>query len=415
VTTPVTVAGITFNPAPLFPEKPYAITLTPDHRLQELLANNVKTLITYARHGAKRPTPRQQVAFTLILMAKDGNHRYAGVLDDALCYSASLLKVGVMYAAYEYRAAANRFLQANTIDPARPDADFFDKFSAAMDLEIKKIAPALLQHRPTDDLPDYTKIAHYVKGPPTFIEFNQDFGDNLEAMIVPSSDSAAGEIIDALGYAYIRGALQHAGLSEIEKRGKRHVIWISGDYTRKNPGLVNYLDTINDGKGNLVMNTRGMGRLVALLLRDDMIDSAPGVAISGTDWTRPERLRMQELLYRASVSHPNTPFDPPFITRDIADPPFTVENNKLGNGPLGVDTGKIDHEREVQSEASVLRWTGDPNSVTSRTATAKSLEAKGLTGTVVICWQNFRGLYAGGSPKPLSEVVVNTVTSYLAA
>ena len=127
MTTPVTVAGITFNPAPLFPEKPYAITLTPDHRLQELLANNVKTLITYARHGAKRPTPRQQVAFTLILMAKDGNHRYAGVLDDALCYSASLLKVGVMYAAYEYRAAANRFLQANTIDPARPDADFFDK------------------------------------------------------------------------------------------------------------------------------------------------------------------------------------------------------------------------------------------------------------------------------------------------
>ena len=59
MTTPVTVAGITFNPAPLFPEKPYAITLTPDHRLQELLANNVKTLITYARHGAKRPTPRQ--------------------------------------------------------------------------------------------------------------------------------------------------------------------------------------------------------------------------------------------------------------------------------------------------------------------------------------------------------------------
>ncbi len=408
---------------PLIAAAPYQIKLATDAVLKSKLTANVSSLITYAKHGAKSPVPKKNVPFSLILMAKDGNHKYAGVHDWDMCYSGSLPKVAVMYAAFEYRAAANRFLQANKITTSD---DFLGDFSAAIRDALKKTPFAKYNDLPIAGAPDFDVIAKFVDVPPPFIDFQQAFSDTMDQMIVPSSDPAAAAIIDALGYNYINSALWAAGLSQLAlgKRGDKgepgSVIMITGDYSRKASHFVNSSETVNDGHGKVAMNTRGVAKLVALLLQDDMFDGGdPGVLRSGTDFTKPDRSRMQDLLQRASVPHPMTAFDEPFILRGTTFPPFSLEMNKLGQGPIGIDPstigGKDNPELDVSSEVSVLVWKGDPADSTDRDKQKALLDAKGLTGLIVVCWQNYRGFFAGGTSTQISQIVVKTMQQFLAA
>jgi hypothetical protein len=166
------------------------------------------------------------------------------------------------------------------------------------------------------------------------------------------------------------------------------------------------------------MNTRGMARLVARMLRDDMIDRAAAAPPTGTDRTKPDRSMMLDLLDRASTQHLHTPFDKPFILRGAPSPPFRIDGNKIGQGPIGPDPAAtndpVNNKTLVSSEVSILMWTGDPASSADRTATQTQLTSKGLTGLVVVCWQNYRGYYVGKF-DPIANVVINTVKSYLAS
>jgi len=126
---------------------------------------------------------------------------------------------------------------------------------------------------------------------------------------------------------------------------------------------------------------------------------------------------MLDLLDRASTQHPNTPFDAPFILRGAPSPPFRLNGNKIGQGPIGPDPAAtndpVNDKTLVSSEVSILMWTGDPADSADRTATQAQLASKGLTGLVVVCWQNYRGYYVGKF-DPIANVVINTVKSYLA-
>jgi hypothetical protein len=413
-TSPAATVGVAKpKPVSFFADRPYDIALTPDSTLTNLLTSNVTSLIKY---DAQPHAPAPFVPFSLILLSKDGKHRYAGVNDDAVCYSGSLLKVGVMYAAFEIRAAANRFLAAN---PTSDEDAFIASFDTALQAVIKRSRPPELRELPVPNSPQVEEIVRLVPGPPPWIEFVDAFYGNIDSMIVPSDDKAAGDVIDALGYSYINTALRQAGLSEISKRKNKNVIWISGDYSLEKTHFLGYVDTVNDGKkGRVVMNTRGMARLAALMLQDDMIDRAAAAPPTGTDRTKPDRSMMLDLLDRASTQHPNTPFDKPFILRGAPSPPFRIDGNKIGQGPIGPDPAAtndpVNNKTLVSSEVSILMWTGDPASSADRTATQAQLTSKGLTGLVVVCWQNYRGYYVGKF-DPIANVVINTVKSYLAS
>ncbi|MEO8880071.1 MAG: hypothetical protein ABI446_06695 [Gemmatimonadaceae bacterium] len=406
------------KPVSPFADKPYAIDLVDDAVLAGFLKKNVNNLIKYAKNGATIPTPAKQVPFSMILMSKDGHHKYAGVDDDAICYAASLLKVGVMYAAYEYLAAANRFLQ----ETPRAEAAFMTDFDTAMQAAVKKATPARLRGKPISPSSKPAQILQFVAGAHPFLEFTDAFFKNIDEMIVPSSDTDAMAVIDALGYSYINTALRAAGLSEIAKRTKRNIVWISGDYSIVTSHFVVLFNTINDGYAKLAMNTRGMARLGALLQLDVMIDRVATTAIAGIDRANPNRVAMQKHLLDASIRHPGRTFDQPFTTRNKTTLPFKILQNKLGLGPIGPDplvSGKPPNpQRDVASELTILTYTGDTSDPDDVDGTNILLAKKGLTGTVVVCWQNYRDFFIGGSYhsfsyEPVSDIVINTIESYL--
>jgi hypothetical protein len=407
------------KPPSLFADNPYEITLVPDPVLARLLEAKRKLNVTYtARAGNKAPVPRSLPSFSLILFSKDGKHRYAGIDDDVVCYSASLLKVGVMYAAHELLAAANRFRDAQGITV---DTDFFAQFATVVQAAITG-APPRFVNRPVANAPKLETILGFVEGTHPQVEFDPGFSNPAEtslkpsspimdSMIVPSSDTNAAAVINALGYPYINMALQRAGLWDVAKTSNRNLVLISGNYTND---AVFGVPSVNDpdGTGSRVMTTRGMARLFALIQSGGMIDRVVTPPPAGKDLTKPDRDSMLALLNRAAFGEPAIgagPPDPPLILRSGGSPPFKLVGNKLGSGPIGKDVAAAgapqDDAKLVDSEASIFTWTDDPAQVA----------AKGLTGTMVVCWQNYFHFFAGGNWAPITATIVDTITDYLVA
>jgi hypothetical protein len=370
-------------PAPILPfppVSPYKWTGAPDATLGKLLTAAASDPANLARLGKKPHMP-----LSMIALATDGNHRYAGVLDTEMDFSASLLKVAVMYAAFELRAAANRLAAAGGI---ASQADMVSALPKAFDAVIKRAALPRTRDQPAAGGPRYGEMFAFTDPAPPGgpIDFSATAGattgfrDAMHAMIVPSDDPMAGQCIRALGYAYLNAVLTKAGFFVPgAMKGDERGIWIAGDYMAAPQQRIH---AVNDGTGALVMTTEAMCRLVALLATGQLVDDT---AVHGTSNQEMQDLLAEAALGAAPAFHP---VDQPFITRQPDAQPFALRPFTLLRGKLGwAHLGRREEGPAVSSECSVLAWKTDAASDPAG-AIKQALADHKLTGKLVVCWQN---------------------------
>ena len=188
-------------------------------------------------------------------------HFYAGVHDDEMHFSASLMKVAAMFGAYALRAEARALAagggfanettfftalgaQFNSADavPAiqsagvglkprykdvlkvtgfgsgTPQVEFTPEFSVPLDVDRP-----LFQHYQAVHAQEVS--LHHIKDDEengvTLAELNKV--SHLYKMIVPSNNTSAGECIRRVGYAYINVKLMNAGLYELAAPAEGHL------------------------------------------------------------------------------------------------------------------------------------------------------------------------------------------------
>jgi hypothetical protein len=408
----------------LFGKKTQVVNIKPTIPLQAYLDKYYKETLALGRLGAQPPddsTPNLQVPISLFAHANTGGlHEYAGVHHDDMHFSASLLKVAPMFAAFSLReearklAAPGGFANANAFFNALKG-----KFSSADAVLPIRTAGVGLEPRYTDILSvtgfgggtlavnfipafyrslledralynDYLDVraAHNLgvdaNGRP--IENAASLAalarvSHLYKMIVPSNNASAGECIRRLGYAYINVKLMNAGLFN---RDSSKGIWVAGDYVG---GTRVEVPSVNDGDVALATTSRQMATFFSLIQLKKLIDESNSE-------------EMQDLLQEAQR------IDPSWLSMNIsrtaeAVRKFKVERVKIGFANLKPNTPRTGPN--VYSEGFIARWTGD----------AADLAKRNLNGELAVCWQNVRvGSIASGFDG-IAEVIEKAFENFI--
>lgn len=343
-------------------------------------------------------TSKLHVPISLIAYAKSGDaHTRVGIYQDEMHFSASLLKAGVMYAAFRLLAEAEDLAKAT---PAGGFADQNALFAALKQQFNSADAVPRIRNAGAGLVPAYDKILTAdgvdadgklsVKFKPDFYhDFSVDqdlnktyvdirerdgLGDDengnpiendasraaralishLYKMVVWSDNHSAGECIRRLGYAYINVKLMEKDL--FDKTNDRG-IWIGGDYELVFPRVE--VDSVNDDKVALATTSRHMAELFSLIKLNKL----------------PHSLDMQFLISEAQQ------FEPSFISRverlfNVGGVKIGVANIKPNTKPLGPD---------VFSEGIIFVW-----DTTGALPDEKLPKDRNLSGDFTMCWQNLR-------------------------
>jgi hypothetical protein len=172
----------------------------------------------------------------LVALNDDGTRPFAGAHVRDMFYSGSLLKIAAMYGAFQLRHAVNAL--AATLDPAKvkDTKTFFRAVHNAFDAKILN-APDLIRTSSTagNRVPRYEDIftASQDASGAWSVHFHGDtdprldFDGHLQKTVVFSHNPSAGYVIQKLGFSWIDGLLQKAGLF---RPAAKNGIWLAGDY-----------------------------------------------------------------------------------------------------------------------------------------------------------------------------------------
>ena len=317
------------------------------------------------------PDPRH---IPVTIVALDGSGQAAGQNEFDMYYSGSLLKVAAMYAAYQLRLAVNDLAAALPIDPANDataTTNLFNTIRATFNDEIaNKVAllPAFIDRELRVPKYDIIFTATRPPGGRFILEFttgnhsadpehvpSDTFEPNLVDMIVGSHNASAGFCIRNLGYGWINGLLESAGLffpMKVPPAGRSGLgIWLAGDY---GGAKVATIESVNDGDVKQVTDTQHMAELFTLLFNKTLVRNV------GNPPFMTGNVAMLELLSRA-VDHPHAPS---LLMRASPAPSFTVLHSKIGVGELKggacidiPDRGVV-ADRCTYSEAAILESGG---------------------------------------------------------
>lgn len=261
--------------------------------------------------------------------------KHAGFRENEMHYSASLLKVAAMYAAYELRRAANNFAHSST---ANDPAELFAQLGASVDPLIEN-AVSLISNTPNIQrwmkLPKYQNIFDVVPLGVDGFEFifSDSFFSNMKDMIVRSDNSAAGKCVEQLGYSWINGVLANGGFFNPETVTG---IWLAGTFTQSWPYV--RVSSVNDGPVAQATTTFDLANLYALIFQRTLVDSTSCDA-------------MLALIAESAVG-PDPSWMEGTRRRDLKLLPtsFIITHTKIGLGPLKAVNGGVD----VTSEGTIV-------------------------------------------------------------
>jgi hypothetical protein len=203
---PLVTAGPPIDPFPRGSD----ITLVPDGKL-----NNA---VTRAVNDAS--------AKFAISVVDPVRNAVGGFNGDKEYYTGSLVKVGVLYAAYALLDMVKRY---NTLRaPTSADA-LLKGLHADMDGAIVRSSPLVFSGTgPSQRSPSYESVFTISNlGGKLQINPRPLYKHHLERMIVNSDNHSAGQCIHGLGFSYLNGALEQGGFfNSSTKKG----VWAAGDF-----------------------------------------------------------------------------------------------------------------------------------------------------------------------------------------
>lgn len=396
--------------------------IPPKVPLQSYLAKFYKEAVDAGNLGAQPAGDSDEklhVPISLFAHAKTGSaHHYAGVHDEEMHFSASLLKVAAMYAAFSLRAEARK-LAATPGGFANATAFFTalkQKFNSADAVpKIRNAGPAVgLEPRYADII----SVTGFGGGGTLTVEFApsfyhsasedhdlfQDYEDvrvaeglgedadgnpienavslaafnkisHMYRMIVPSNNHSAGECIRRLGYAYINVKLMNHGLYNPSSSSPRG-IWLAGDFRG---GIRVEVDSSNDGEVAVATTSFQMARFFSLIQSRKLIDED-----SSKD--------MKALLKEAHG------VDSAWISRE-GSRLFKFEGVKVGLANLKPNTPP--KGPDVFSEGVLLKWKNEAELTHN------------LNGGIAVCWQNLRRDAIDTAWLAIAEMIEKTFSNFL--
>jgi hypothetical protein len=282
-------------------------------------------------------------------VATASGHHFAGVHADEMHFSASLVKVAAMFAAFTLRAEARKLAPGFTAATPFLTALAAQFSSSAADVRIRNAGASVGLK------PQYLQILAVTEhaGSPVTVEFSDLFDSHMKAMIEVSDDSSAAHCIRRLGYAYINVALVNGGYFD---GATTNGIWLCGDY---GGGTRVEIPSVNDQDAAQVVTARAITKLFSDIMRNRAVDAAADPDA---------HLDMRRLLANANPAYVSK-----FGTRL-----FSIKGQKIGVANLKPNTPP--KGEDVFSEGLRLKWKGD----------AAALATLGLTGDIAACWQNLR-------------------------
>lgn len=406
------------DPSKQVPPTPPIPDIPPQTSLQQCLSAAYKDILSAHKLGAQPDddsTANLHVPISLFAHAKSGDHHhYAGIHDDEMHFSASLLKVAAMFAAYSLRAEARQLAQTGFADQNAFITALTAQFSAT------DATPAI-QSKGVGLKPRYTDILTITGfgGGALQVEFKSDFfaslavdhplfqqyqtiharevslhhiaedGENavtlaalnkvshMYRMIVPSNNTSAGECIRRLGYAYINVKLMKAAFYD-QTSSPPKGIWLAADYAG---GPRVEIDSVNDAKSAQATTSRQMARFFSLIDLGKLIDQA-------------NSNEMKSLLLEAHG------VDSAWISR-FGSRPYDFEGVKVGVANLKPNTPPMGPN--VYSEGVLLQWNTD----------ADKLDARNLNGQIAVCWQNVRESASNTGARGIADMIQTAFSNFI--
>lgn len=308
----------------------------------------------------------KEAAISIRVINNDNENLYGEINGALMHYSASMIKVAAMYAAFDLRCAARAHAKSNSF--SNKD-DFQNSFDGVIDT-----SKAIQRLKDFGDglKPELKNIFIGFKGTgPDQVKFDAGFENDMWEMIVNSSDALAGRCIRRLGYSYINVSLMKGSFFNA---GTLNGIWLAGDYSGE--GILKSVrvpvenDTVPGGSGQAT-TTKEMSRIFQLIHTQSALSHI-------TDGTERDaaNLEMHQLIQQAPWW-----FDNNTITVKITETlKFQRHCAKIGVGPLGKSG---EGGPEVVSLGNVVTWKSDPQIGSFNTKYQRT-----LTGDFAICWQN---------------------------
>jgi hypothetical protein len=397
--------------------QPNTVPVAPTHSLQQYLDKAYGDTLAVHKLGTQPAddlTAKLHVPISLFAHVRTGgNHYYAGVHHDEVHFSASLLKVAAMFAAFSLRAEARQLAAGG---------GFADEnaFITALSQQFKSTdAVPAIQSAGVGLKPRYKDILKVTGfgGGALQVEFNPSFSTSLAVdhplfqqyqtvhaqevslhhiqddeenattlaalnkvshmyrMIVPSNNVSAGECIRRLGYAYINVKLMNGGFYDPTASPPKG-IWLAADFAG---GPRVEIDSVNDGKSAQATTSRQMARFFSLIQLGQLVPT------SGAD--------MKALLKEAHG------VDSAWISK-FGPRLFDFEGVKVGLANLKPNTPP--KGPDVYSEGILLKWNGNPAPLPHN-----------LSGDIAVCWQNLRvSAFDTGVPG-IAEMIENAFSNFL--
>jgi hypothetical protein len=305
------------------------------------------------------------------------DHPWAGIRVEEEHYSASLLKLAALYAAFDLRSSADQLAADNGLTT-------FTQVEAALkstfDPEIAAHTPSLISSspllRPQDKTrkPDYKKVLQLATAPDFVVDFTQAQLNAFEDMIVQQHNPGATATIHGLGYPYLNGKIADDGFFEGTSG-----VWLAGDYAGGQQWPAARINSVNDGPSAQATTAVHLARMLTLVFDNRLVGPISSAA-------------MQEMMGRAGAWFHHGGIIPPTLIWP-RDGRFRVTHSKVGLGPL--NNGK-----SAFSEGLVVR------------DTLRDLE-------FVVVWQNVQDtLGPGGAPfrrtfEPLATLIEETISAFV--
>jgi len=357
---------------------------------------------------------KTHVPISIFLRSKGAIHPYAGKFDEEHHFSASLIKVAAMFAAFKLRREALLLAEKvknGTVVLSAPanQANFFKKLDEQFNPNNAVLGIA--SRNDINKRPKYAEILS-VTGFPNLasinVEFTPGFKNHIRQMIVPSNNCSAGECIVTLGYPYINVKLMEDGFFDgpTWDTPTPKGIWLCGDYidddcfnkAKKQPYI--RITTVNDCHEDThfcgsAQNTtsKEMAKFFLNILLRQLVDA-------------PSSQEMRDLLHDGQK--PGAPHTS-YITRLSAITPlFEIDGVKVGFGPIKKDTQR-GIGLNIRSEGILIKWK-TPSDAGEAAVLQQNLDKLNLTGEGAICWQNFpENLPTSGIAKIINTSIDNFI------